>query len=130
MRNFRQYDIYVKAINFSNTIYRLCNVFPKEERFALTDQLLRATVSIPSNIAEGSSRESEMDFCHFLEIALGSAFEVETQLTIARNQNYLTQDHYNKVLDELLQLQLGIGLFVKNIRKTSPKTRKNITLQQ
>lgn len=96
MRNFREYDIYIKAINFSNTIYRLCNGFPKEERYALTDQILRATVSIPSNIAEGSSRDSEIDFCHFLEIALGSAFEVEAQLTIAKNQNYLTLEQFIK----------------------------------
>ena len=127
MRNFREYDIYIKAINFSNTIYRLFNGFPKEERYALTDQILRATVSIPSNSAEGSSRDSEIDFCHFLEIALGSAFEVEAQLTIAKNQNYLTLEQFNKAFDELMQLQLGLGLFIKNIRKTSPKKRNRIT---
>lgn len=127
MRNFREYDIYIKAINSSNTIYRLCNGFPKEERYALTDQILRATVSIPSNIAEGSSRDSEIDFCHFLEIALGSAYEVEAQLTIAKNQNYLTLEQFNKAFDELTQLQLGLGLFIKNIRKTSPKKRNRIT---
>jgi len=81
----------------------------------------------PSNIAEGSSRDSEIDFCHFLEIALGSAFEVEAQLTIAKNQNYLTLEQFNKAFDELTQLQLGLGLFIKNIRKTSPKKRNRIT---
>ena len=121
MRNFREYDIYIKAINFSNTIYRLCNGIPKEERYALTDQILRATVSIPSNIAEGSSRDSEIEFCHFLEIALGSAFEVETQLTIAKHQEYLTQEQFDDTINKLSQLQLGIGLFIKNIRQTSYK---------
>lgn len=127
MRNFREYEIYNKAIIISNELYALCKGFPKEERFALTDQILRAAISIPSNIAEGSSRDSEIEFCHFLEIALGSAFEVEAQLTIAKNQNYLTLEQFNKAFDELTQLQLGLGLFIKNIRKTSPKKRNRIT---
>ena len=59
-----------------------------------------------------------------MEIALGSAFEVEAQLTIAKNQNYLTLEQFNKAFDELTQLQLGLGLFIKNIRKISPKKEK------
>ncbi len=109
----------------SNEIYALCKGFPKEERFALTDQILRAAISIPSNIAEGSSRDSEIEFCHFLEIALGSAFEVETQLTIAKHQEYLTLEQFDDTINKLSQLQLGIGLFIKSIRQTShPKPRK------
>ena len=81
MRNFRNYEIYQEAMDIATLVYKKTKTFPKHEVFSLTNQLNRAVVSIASNIAEGASRESEKEFSHFLEIATGSAFEVETQLT-------------------------------------------------
>ena len=119
MRNFREYDIYIKAINFSNTIYRLCNGFPKEERYALTDQILRATVSIPSNIAEGAGRPTDADFAHFLDQALGSANEVETQLLISKNLNYITEENYQTLILKLTSIQKQLTGLIANIRQQS-----------
>ena len=127
MRRYEDLLVWQKAMQLAKIVYLLQKGLPKEEMYGLGDQIRRAVVSVPSNIAEGSSRDSEIDFCHFLEIALGSAFEVEAQLTIAKNQNYLTLEQFNKAFDELTQLQLGLGLFIKNIRKTSPKKRNRIT---
>ncbi|MCQ2197215.1 MAG: four helix bundle protein [Bacteroidaceae bacterium] len=83
MRDFRKYDIWLKAVDVSTVIYGIVLSFPKYEIFGLSDQLRRASVSISSNIAEGCSRDSEKDFAHFLEMSIGSAFEVESQMKIA-----------------------------------------------
>ena len=68
-------------MDLADRIYSICGEFPKSELFALSDQMRRAEVSIPSNVAEGSSRTSDVEFAHFLEIAMVSTFEVETQFT-------------------------------------------------
>lgn len=65
-----------------------CQLFPKKEKYGISSQITKAAVSIPSNIAEGSSRTSERDYCRFIEISLGSSFELETQLLIADAVNY------------------------------------------
>ena len=83
MRNFREMKIWNQGIDLAVLAYEITKQFPKEELYGLKSQITRAVVSIPSNIAEGCSRSSEKDFCRFLEISLGSAFEVETDLVIA-----------------------------------------------
>lgn len=88
MRNFKQLLIWQKGFQISIDAFKLVSSFPKEERFSLSNQITRAAVSIPSNIAEGSSRSSEKDYNRFLELALGSSYELETQLLIACAVNY------------------------------------------
>ena len=78
MRDFRKYEIWQKGIDIADKAYDICEKFPKYETYALADQLRRASVSIASNIAEGASRKSSVEFIHYLEIAIGSTFEVET----------------------------------------------------
>lgn len=94
--------------------YRLINNFPKEERFGLSGQITRAAVSIPSNIAEGSSRSSEKEACRFMEIALGSCFELETQLLIAQSLNFgdaaLRDGLIKKLIEEYIMLQSFISV--------------------
>ena len=92
MRNFRNYKIWNESVTFTTEIYKISHSFPSYERYGLGDQLRRASVSIASNIAEGSARESEKEFVHFLSISLGSAFEVETQLQIAYNLEYINHE--------------------------------------
>ncbi len=116
MRDFRQYEVWKKAISFTTEIYKLTMVFPPSEKFGLVNQLQRATVSIASNIAEGASRTSEKDFAHFLEISLGSSFEVETQLVISRNLNYISEIEYDKIINELTILQKQLNNFINKIR--------------
>ncbi|MCJ7764630.1 MAG: four helix bundle protein [Thiovulaceae bacterium] len=84
----KRLDVWQVSIEFVTDIYQLVRQFPHEEKYGLSDQLRRASVSIPSNIAEGAARQSNKEFLQFLYIALGSCAEVETQLVIARNLNF------------------------------------------
>ena len=86
---FKDLLVWQKAMELVKAVYALSKAFPAEERYALTDQLRRAAVSIPSNIAEGSGRASNADYGHFLSIARGSLYETMTQLQIAVDLGYL-----------------------------------------
>jgi four helix bundle protein len=79
MRNFRKLDIWKDGIELAKETYLLSKLLPDEEKFGLKSQICRASVSVPSNIAEGCSRNSQIEYKRFLEIAMGSAFEMETQ---------------------------------------------------
>ncbi|WP_439181610.1 four helix bundle protein [Carboxylicivirga taeanensis] len=85
MKTFRELLVWQKSMDFVTEAYNVTAGFPDDEKFGLTNQLRRASVSIPSNIAEGFGRKSDGDFSRFLSIALGSSFEVQTQLEIAKN---------------------------------------------
>ena len=88
-RNFRNYKVWQDAVEYASKVYKVTADMPWFEKKGLCDQLQRAAVSISSNIAEGASRPSDADFAHFLDTALGSAYEVETQLLIAKNVGYI-----------------------------------------
>jgi four helix bundle protein len=109
MRNFREYDVWKRGISFTGGIYNLTRDLPDHEKFGIISQIRRASVSIPSNIAEGCSRHSEKDFARFVEIALGSAFETETLLVICQDVGYLKQEELNKVMDELQVIQRSLN---------------------
>jgi four helix bundle protein len=114
MRNFRNFEIWQKGIELVKQVYLLSKNLPENERFGLISQLQRASVSYPSNVAEGSSRNSDLEFKRFLEIALGSLFEIETQLIIIKELQYLKNEN------ELLSL-------LKNISELQKKTNAFIT---
>ena len=95
--NFEKLDVWQEAIQFADLIYMVTKKFPDEERFGLTNQMRRAAVSISSNIAEGSSRNSRPDFARFIEIATGSLFEVLSQSKVSQNQKYLDQYSYEQI---------------------------------
>lgn len=92
MRNFKNLEIWNHGIQIVKQVYKLSQKFPADEKFVLISQITRAAVSIPSNIAEGCSRNSDIEFKRFLEIAMGSLFEVETQLIIANELQFLTNE--------------------------------------
>ena len=92
---FEKLEVWQKAIEFADTVYRITRTFPDDERFGLTSQMRRAAVSTASNIAEGSARFSRPDFARFVEIATGSLFEVVTQATVGRRQGFLSETDYN-----------------------------------
>ena len=87
---YKDLIVWQKAMELVKTVYALSKGFPADERYALTDQLRRAVVSIPSNIAEGSGRSSNGDYGHFLAIARGSLYETMTQLQIAADLGYIS----------------------------------------
>lgn len=97
--------VWQKAINLVTEIYVKTQNFPKEELYGLTSQIRRCAVSIPSNIAEGCGRKTNKDFANFLGISLGSAFELETQLTIAKNLNFIGLDDFKNIESELNDIQ-------------------------
>ena len=117
MRDFRHYSVWNNAIDFTTKVYKITTEFPNSEKFGLSNQLQRAAVSIASNIAEGSSRSSEKDFAHFLEISLGSSFEVETQLLISKNLNYRSEEQYFQIIKDLSVLQKQLNQFINKLRK-------------
>ena len=105
MRDFRNLTVWQKSVEFARDIYRITEQFPDKEKYGLCSQLQRAAVSIPSNIAEGSSRRTSIEFARFLDIAIGSAFEVETQLIISNQIGYLKNETFEKLLAELTIIQ-------------------------
>ncbi len=97
MFNFEKLDCWQHAIEFADIVYELTGSFPGDERFGLTNQMRRAAVSASSNIAEGSSRSSKVDFARFIEIATGSVFEVVSQSFIARRRGFITEENFARV---------------------------------
>lgn len=91
IKNYKELTVWRKAMDLVDETYALTRLLPKEERFALADQMRRAAVSIPSNIAEGQGRKTTRDFVNFLTMARGSVFETETQLLICLRQKFLVQ---------------------------------------
>jgi four helix bundle protein len=114
MTTFRNLNVYTKSKELVKQIYELLKKFPKEEQFALCDQLRRAVISIPSNIAEGSGRNSQKDQAHFYNIAYGSLMEVFSQLDIACDLGYISQEEFEQM--ELLineEAKMLSGLIAK-----------------
>jgi len=97
MNSFRKLNVYVKAKELIKQVYELLKKFPKEEQYALCDQLRRAAVSIPSNIAEGCGRETQKDQTHFLNIAYGSLMETFSQLDMACDLGYITNSEFEQI---------------------------------
>lgn len=116
-RNFRKYKVWNDAIQLSVDIYKIASELPYFEKKGLCDQLQRAVVSISSNIAEGSARPTNQDFAHFPDIALGSSFEVESQLEIAFQVGYITKDVYEKVLASVGSIEAQLVGMIRSIRK-------------
>ena len=116
MRNFKQLLIWQKGFQIAVKTFRFTSSFPKEEKFGLSSQLTRAAVSIPSNIAEGSSRTSSKDYNRFLEMSLGSSFEAETQLLIAEAINYGEKEKRNELLKEIDEEQKMIMSFMTKLQ--------------
>ena len=110
---FKNLDAYKESKNLVKIVYGLLKQFPKEEQYALCDQLRRAVISVPSYIAEGSGRTSAKDQAHFIEMAYGSLMEVECQIDIAYDLSYISQDSLNKV-EELIDVVAALLSGLRN----------------
>ena len=112
MRPHERLDVWNKSMDLVITVYKETEAFPSTEKFGLTSQLRRASVSIPANIAEGAARTYIKEFNHFLSNAQGSASEVETELLIAHRLGYLSQQKYQSlliVLDDIGRMLTGLS---------------------
>ncbi len=124
MGNFRALKVWQKSVDLVTEIYRITESFPKNEIFGLTQQLRRASVSIPSNIAEGHSRRSTLDYIQFLKIARGSLAELETQILISYNLNFFNQEQYDILNQKIIEIAKMLNALIRKIEDSlSPNTQ-------
>jgi four helix bundle protein len=116
MHRFKDLEIWKRSRKFCSAVYEVTRKFPDSEKFGLTNQLRRASVSIPSNVAEGSSRHSNKDFSRLLQIAIGSAYEIETQLLIAFDLKFISEIELNNLNKELGEIIKMISKFKSTLR--------------
>ena len=113
--NFLELKIWQKSMKLSKALFIMTKSFSNDEKFGLTSQINRAGVSIPSNIAEGTSRSSNKDFTRFLQFSLGSCFEIETQLMLALDFEYIEKDSSEELIKSVKEIQKMIKGFMKNL---------------
>ncbi len=116
MKNFKQLLIWQKGIQIAANAFKLVSDFPGEQKYALASQITRAAVSIPSNIAEGGSRSSNKEYNRFLEISLGSAYEMETHLLIADASNLGSKELIQDLLKDIDEEQKMLMSFMNKIK--------------
>jgi four helix bundle protein len=115
MKDFKKLKIWQQGMEITELIYDMSASMPNTEKFGLTSQMTRAAVSIPSNIAEGSSRRSEKDYFRFCEIALGSAYELETQLLVVIKRGWIEEPKVNSILNLLTEEQRMLFGFMNKL---------------
>lgn len=118
-RNSRNYKVWQDALAYATDVYKVTSEMPWFEKKGLCDQLQRAAVSISSNIAEGAAKPSDTEFAKFLDTALGSAFEVETQLIIANNIGYIDNVLFTDLLNSLREIERQINGLIHTLRSNS-----------
>ncbi|MDZ4796357.1 MAG: four helix bundle protein [Bacteroidota bacterium] len=124
MKYFKNLDIWQFGFQIANNCFEIVETFPGSEKWGLAIQITKAGVSIPSNVAEGSTRSSEKDYNRFIEIALGSAFELETQLLLSKARKLGKQDFIEKTL-ELLDREQKMLISFSAILQKKPFNRKS-----
>ncbi len=117
MNSFRELKVWQKAMDLVTDIYAITTIFPQHEQFGITSQIRRSSISIPSNIAEGFGRNSNNEFVRFLRIAIGSLFELQTQLEISKNLKFISTEEFNKMLLESTEIEKMIKALIKSINK-------------
>ncbi len=118
VRTHKDLNVWKRSMEFVTSLYKVTSIFPKEEIYGLTNQMRRASVSIPSNIAEGAARKSNKEFIQFLYIALGSTVEIETQLIISNNLNYIDKVSFlemDKERNEIGKMLIGLIRYRKSL---------------
>ena len=116
MRTFKNLKIWSRSVDLSTQIYKVTKTFPKDEKFGLVSQMRRASVSVASNIAEGAGRSSDLEFKRFLEIAYGSLYELQTQLIVSKNLEFVSGNEFNMLDTEIDELQKMIYSFSKRFK--------------
>ncbi len=118
MSTFRDLKIWEKAMDIVTKVYRDTNDFPKEEIYGLTSQIRRACISIPSNIAEGYGRKGKKEYLRFLNIAMSSLFEVQTQLQISKNLKYISEDKFETMYEETRELERMLSSYNRKVESS------------
>lgn len=115
VKSYKELKVWRKGIELTKTIYSITENFPRRELFGMTSQMRRAVVSVPSNIAEGWSRNHTREYVQFLRVALGSLAELDTQLTISSELGYLTKDKLNETEAGIFEMQKMVYAMVNTL---------------
>jgi four helix bundle protein len=116
MNNYKELKVWQKAVDLTVSIYELTKLFPTVEMYGIVNQMRRAAVSIPSNLAEGAGRGSNKDFCHFLDISLGSSFELETHLIISEKIGFISNDQLTQQINQINEIEKMIRGLQKSLK--------------
>lgn len=119
MKDFRELKVWEKAHQLTLAVYRATIFFPQEELYGLTSQIRRACASIPANVAEGCGRGSDAEFARFLQIAMGSASELEYHLLLARDLNLLNSSDYNQLAREVTEVKRMLTSLIQKLTADS-----------
>ena len=121
MHNYKNLHIWQEGINLARKIYEVTGNFPANEKYGIVSQMTRAAVSIPSNIAEGAGRNSNKDFANFLSIAIGSIFELHTQMAICEQIGYINEETTKQLEQQIYTLQQQITTYKQRIEGSAPR---------
>jgi len=113
MRNFRKLNIWNDSRLLVKEIYEITSLLPSSEKFGLISQINRCVISIPANIAEGSAKDSQKDFIRFLQISLGSAYELESHIILCSDLNLIAENKLSLIIDKIQVLQMRIASLIK-----------------
>jgi four helix bundle protein len=116
MRDFRQIKVWEKAHNLTLEIYTITAIFPREELYGLTSQLRRASASIPANIAEGFGRGGNVELARFLQIGMGSAYEVEYHALLAKDLGFLSEATYDRLAAQIIEVKRMLAALLVKVR--------------
>ena len=119
MRDYHDLDIWQKAHELTLRVYKLTEHFPKEETYGLSSQLRRAAYSIPMNLAEGCGRSSQPEFARFLDIAAGSASELDYQMLLAKDLGFIDEQGYEQTFTELSSLRKMLTTLINRVRSNT-----------
>jgi four helix bundle protein len=116
MKTYKEFIVWQKAVELVTVIYSFTRNFPKDELYGLTNQIRRASISIPSNIAEGFGRNTRREFKRFLEISIGSLFELQTQLEISKKLQFLSEEEFNSVYSLTREIEAMLASLIRKLK--------------
>lgn len=116
MRNFRELKVWEKAHHLTLGVYKASQSFPRDEIYGLTSQIRRSSVSVPANIAEGCGRDGDAELARFLQIAMGSASELDYHLLLAHDLNLLNSSDYGQLASEVGEVKRMLTSFVQKLK--------------
>ncbi len=122
MRDFRELKVWERSHRLTLAVYRATTAFPREELYGLTSQVRRSCAAVPANIAEGCGRDSNADLARFLQMALGSASELQYQLLLARDLSVLNPRDHERLTGEVIEIKRMLTSFIKNLRAFAKQT--------
>lgn len=116
MRDYKKYTIWEKSHKLALEVYAITKSFPKEEMYGITSQLRRASLSVPTNIVEGAARNSQKEFAHFINISSGSAAETEYLIRFSFDLNYINEDQFIKINNEIISIRKMLNAFHQKLK--------------